>query len=98
MASAVDVNGNPLNVGDSVVVLIGEVLESEATGNVVRLKLPSGDGMVCAGDQLERISGTSITDAIATAVGPASITSAMLVDADGNALTTELVKIGRAHV
>lgn len=89
MTNAVDINGAVLNPGDTVIVPYCSVIESIDTR--ATLRLPNGDTWVADSNTLEKVGDGSIAAAIAAAVGPAAITSAMLVDGDGNELTTELI-------
>lgn len=86
--AANDINGAPLNVGDEVIVLFGRV--AEVGEGQVLLVLPDGHSIPAQGDQLEKITGGSISGAIAAAI-PAAETGTILTDSDGNPLTVELV-------
>ena len=89
MTSAVDINGNVLNPGDTVIVPYCSVIESIDTR--ATLRLPNGDTWVADSNTLEKVGSGSIAAAIAAAVGPLSVTLASLVDGNGNPLTTEFI-------
>jgi len=69
--TAVDINGAALTVGDNVLVLYGNIGALDSTqDNRAYLALPDGTTLYVDTQRLEKIDGTSIDDAIATAMPP----------------------------
>ncbi len=69
--TAVDINGAALTVGDNVLVLYGNIGALDSTqDNRAYLALPDGTTLYVDTQRLEKIAGTSIDDAIATAMPP----------------------------